>query len=163
LTCRAQRAIIGIRKRAANIASQPIAAGAAQAERHVRRKRGNEMADTPYSRFGKDELILRDELAIDRTLLANERTLLAYLRSAIALLIAGVSIMHFSERGWFWTLGVCCIPLGILVGVFGIVRFQKMNRAITIVRTRTKSLAEPNFGDSGSRAADGATSGAPQG
>lgn len=122
------------------------------------------MADTPYSRFEKDELILRDELAVDRTLLANERTLLAYLRSAVALLIAGVSIMHFSQHGWFWTVGICCIPLGILTGVVGIVRFRKMNRAIAIVRTRTTSIAEPNRGgDSETRAADGAAFGAPQG
>lgn len=32
--------------------------------------------DSPYFRFCNDELILRDELAVDRTLLANERTLL---------------------------------------------------------------------------------------
>jgi len=101
------------------------------------------MANTPYSRFEKEEFILRDELAIDRTLLANERTLLAYLRSAIALLIAGVSIMHFAEHGWFRTVGICCIPAGILAGVVGSVRFQKMNRAITIVRSRTTSFAEP--------------------
>lgn len=100
------------------------------------------MANTPYSRFEKDELILRDELAIDRTLLANERTLLAYLRSAVALLIAGVSIMHFSAHGWFWTVGVICIPTGIVTGIIGVVRFQTMNRAIAGVRTRQASLAD---------------------
>ncbi len=104
------------------------------------------MSNTPYSRFEKDELILRDELAVDRTLLANERTLLAYLRSAIALLIAGVSIIHFSQHGWFWTVGICCIPVSIITGIVGIVRFRKVNRAITIVRTRTKSFTGPNPG-----------------
>ena len=42
-----------------------------------------------YSRFVETQLILTDELAIDRTLLANERTLLAYLRAGMALIIAG--------------------------------------------------------------------------
>ena len=64
------------------------------------------MNDTPYSRFDADNLILRDELAIDRTLLANERTLMAYLRSGVALLIAGATIMHFSAEGWFWAAGL---------------------------------------------------------
>lgn len=41
------------------------------------------MKDSPYSKFDTDDLILRDQLAIDRTLLANERTLLAYLRSGV--------------------------------------------------------------------------------
>jgi putative membrane protein len=94
------------------------------------------MEDTPYSKFEKSELILRDELAVDRTLLANERTLLAYLRSCVALLIAGVSIMHFSEQNWFMIVGITCIPAGILTGFIGIVRFRKMNRAITSIKSR---------------------------
>jgi putative membrane protein len=100
------------------------------------------MADTPYSRFEKDELILRDELAVDRTLLANERTLLAYLRSTVALLIAGVSIMHFAQQGWFWTVGIICLPTGIVTGVVGSLRFRKMNRSIAVVRKRQESSAE---------------------
>jgi len=43
----------------------------------------------PYDRFRRDELILRDVLAIDRTILSNERTVLAYLRSALTLFIVG--------------------------------------------------------------------------
>jgi len=96
------------------------------------------MSDTPYSRFEKDELILRDELAVDRTLLANERTLLAYLRSSVALLIAGVSIIHFSVQGWFRTIGIICIPVGILVAALGVARFRKMDVAIAAVRNRKK-------------------------
>jgi len=47
---------------------------------------------TPYERFGNGDLILRDELAIDRTLLANERTFLAYLRAGVTLMLAGVTV-----------------------------------------------------------------------
>ena len=92
------------------------------------------MTDPHYSRFDGAELILRDELAIDRTLLANERTLLAYLRSGIALLIAGVSMMHFSKEGWFWAFGVACIPIGIAAGIVGTLRYQKMNASISLIR-----------------------------
>jgi len=92
------------------------------------------MSDDAYQKFRDDELILRDELAIDRTLLANERTLLSYLRSGVALAIAGASITHFAPSGWFWALGVGCIPLGAVVSVVGIVRFRAMNRAIRLVR-----------------------------
>jgi putative membrane protein len=87
-----------------------------------------------YSRFEKTKLILRDELAIDRTLLANERTLLAYLRSAVALLIAGVSIIHFSRQAWFLAVGIACLPGGIMAGLVGIWRYCKMHRAISFVR-----------------------------
>lgn len=96
------------------------------------------MPDSPYSKFDCADLILRDELAIDRTLLANERTLLAYLRSGVALLIAGVSIIHFSREGsWFWGIGIACMPIGIVTGGIGLVRFRKMNQAISRVRRQS--------------------------
>lgn len=97
------------------------------------------MKETPYSRFDGDNLILRDELAIDRTVLANERTLMAYLRSAVALLIAGVSIMHFSFEGWFWMVGFLCIPTGMITGVIGVVRYRRMNKKIALIRKRSKT------------------------
>lgn len=94
------------------------------------------MSGTPYSHFDPKDLILRDELAIDRTVLANERTLMAYLRSAMALLIAGVSIMHFSSEPWFWMVGVACLPTGLVTGAIGVVRYRRMNRKIALVRNR---------------------------
>lgn len=92
------------------------------------------MKDSPYARFANGQLILRDELAVDRTLLANERTLLAYLRSAVALVIAGVSIMHFSTAGWFWWIGVACIPVGVIAGVVGVMRYRTVDRSISRLR-----------------------------
>jgi putative membrane protein len=102
------------------------------------------MADSPYERFDSEELILRDELAVDRTLLANERTLLAYLRSAVALLIAGVSIMHFAGGGWFLWVGVVCLPVGVATGLVGALRYRAMSRNISRFRTQPKGrAAEP--------------------
>ena len=106
-----------------------------------------------YSRFEKTKLILRDELAIDRTLLANEQTLLAYLRSAVALFIAGVSIIHFSRQPWFLAVGIACLPGGIMTGLMGIWRYRKMHKAISFVREKSAghspdgtSDAEPTNG-----------------
>ena len=59
----------------------------------------------PYERFRGNDLILRDELAIDRAILANERTVLA------------------------------CVPFGVVVGIFGYVRYRKMDKAIRDVRS----------------------------
>jgi putative membrane protein len=97
------------------------------------------MVDSPYIRFEQSELILRDELAIDRTLLSNERTLLAYLRSAVALIITGVSIIHFSSKGWFLAVGVICIPGAFLISMVGVLRFRKMDKAISIIRSQSKN------------------------
>jgi hypothetical protein len=41
------------------------------------------MKDEPYSKYCSDNLILRDELAIDGTFPANMKTLLSYLHSAV--------------------------------------------------------------------------------
>ncbi len=95
------------------------------------------MDKSVYSRFGNDKLILRDELAIDRTLLSNERTLLAYLRSGVALVIAGVTITHFSQETWFRVIGILCIPFGIVVSLIGIARYRKMDRSIRRLRQQS--------------------------
>ncbi len=99
------------------------------------------MNDTRYSKFKNTDLILRDELAIDRTLLANERTLLAYLRAGMALLITGVTIMHFAQAGWFLAVGIACLPAGIITGIIGLVRHQRMSRAIA--RGLKRSTGKP--------------------
>ncbi len=97
--------------------------------------------ETLYARFNPDKLVLRDELAIDRTLLANERTLLAYLRFGVALLLAGASMMHFSSTGgWFWLLGLVCIPTGIVGGVVGVVRYWRMDRRIASVQWPSETM-----------------------
>ncbi len=97
------------------------------------------MNDSPYSKFDSDDLILRDELAIDRTLLANERTVLAYLRSGVALLIAGVSMIYFSQESWFWGIGIACIPTAISIGIIGVTRYRKMNQSISLLRRQTRT------------------------
>ncbi len=104
------------------------------------------MPGTTYSKFDGTELILRDELAIDRTLLANERTLLAYLRSGVTLLLAGVTIMHFSQQGWFWAVGIACLPSGIVAGTIGVIRYKRMNKAISLVRSRSVRNEAPLIG-----------------
>lgn len=74
----------------------------------------------PYSRFDSDELIVRDYLAADRTVLANERTLLSYVRTALAFAISGASLVHFfislvaDITGWaLLLLSVTTLGMGI--------------------------------------------------
>ena len=83
-----------------------------------------------YDRFKKRELILRDELAIDRTLLANKSTLLSFMQLSISLTIAGVSIIHFAMEEWFRSIGVLCVPTGLVVGILGWRRYWKMEAEI---------------------------------
>jgi putative membrane protein len=102
-----------------------------------------------YSRFDKANLTLNDELAIDRTLLANERTLLAYLRSGVALLIAGATIMHFAHAGWFWVIGLICIPTGIVTAAIGTARYWQMSKSINLVRNQSGVASNTPSEDAG--------------
>ncbi|MGD9874523.1 MAG: YidH family protein [Kiritimatiellia bacterium] len=94
---------------------------------------------TAYQRFKSEDLILRDELAIDRTLLANERTLLAYLRSGVALMLAGVTLFHFSAAKWFQVIGLSCIPAGVIVMLIGTLRYRQMNSRILTARNQSNA------------------------
>jgi putative membrane protein len=74
---------------------------------------------------------LRDELARDRTVLANERTLLAYVRTALMLLASGMTLVKILrvDQG-LRIAGYVLIPLSILVGVMGDVRYLRMRREL---------------------------------
>jgi putative membrane protein len=102
------------------------------------------MTENPYERFQCEDLILRDELAIDRTILANERTILAYFRSALTLIIVGVTFLHFFENGVLHYFGIVFVPFGLAAGIFGYLRYRKMNKAIRLVRKSLNQNIENN-------------------
>jgi putative membrane protein len=78
-----------------------------------------------------DTLILRDQLALDRTQLANERTLLAYLRTALMLLVSGATAVKFvGETPSIVITGWLLIVSGAFVTILGALRFEAMRRAI---------------------------------
>ena len=89
---------------------------------------------SPYHAVSRDDLILRDRLAVDRTILANERTFLAYLRTALTLFIGGVSLVQFFETPWVQVAGWTMIPGGPVFVVWGIGRYVKMRRRLNPIR-----------------------------
>ncbi len=84
---------------------------------------------TPYKRFDSDQLILRDQLAIDRTLMANDRTFLSYVRTSLALVATGAAVVHFLE-GWIIVGGLMFGAVGIIVFMVGYLKYKKMNEDI---------------------------------
>lgn len=86
-------------------------------------------AKTGYEQL-KDDLILRDHLAIDRTVLANERTLLAYIRTSLGFFATGAALINFTENMKLVSLGYVFICVPIIIFIFGIYRFLKMKRKI---------------------------------
>lgn len=84
------------------------------------------MPKKPYSDTDKENLILRDHLAIDRTALANERTFLAYIRTALALFVSGATFVKFFDVLILEITGWIFIPLGIVVFIIGIIRYRQV-------------------------------------
>lgn len=71
---------------------------------------------------------IRENLALDRTILANERTILAYVRSSLYLLIGGIALLQlkdFEELKWLGavSLVLCVLLLGI--GIFRFILLRK--------------------------------------
>jgi putative membrane protein len=87
----------------------------------------------PYAKFDHDQLILRDHLAADRTVLANERTFLAYIRTALTLIVAGATLVRFFGTEITAIVGWAMIPLGLGTFVYGLVAFRRMRRRILLL------------------------------
>jgi len=85
---------------------------------------------TPYEQLEPKEILLRDFLAVDRTVLANERTLLAYLRTALGALIAGISLVQFFDTPPLIVIGWILVGLSVLILGIGVARFLRMKRCI---------------------------------
>lgn len=93
------------------------------------KKKGKSNQDA-YQQFRKEQLILRDYLALDRTVVANERTFLAYIRTALAFFVSGVTFIHFFGEVVFEILGGIFIPLGVLTFLIGWRRFWQMKQSL---------------------------------
>ena len=93
---------------------------------------------SPYSRYCEEELILRDHLAAERTVLANERTALAYLRTMLTFLIGGATFIQFFDSLLIEVLGWIFLPTSLVVGVFGLVKYVKVKRALAQIGSATR-------------------------
>jgi putative membrane protein len=89
---------------------------------------------TPYAQYTASELILRDQLAIDRTILANERTLLAYIRTALALLIVSGTLFKFFDAALAGAAGVVLAAAGFALFGIGAWRYRNVRGQIEKVR-----------------------------
>ncbi|MFO7828293.1 MAG: DUF202 domain-containing protein [Bacteroidales bacterium] len=71
----------------------------------------------------KDEIILRDYLALERTRLANERTLLAYSRTSLYMLLGGIAFLEMNDFIQIRWIGATAILLSIILMILGVYRY----------------------------------------
>ncbi len=76
----------------------------------------------------KDEIILRDHLAMERTKLANERTLLSYIRTSLYLILGGIAFLGMDNLVEIRNLGYFSFVLSILILIVGIARFRQLKK-----------------------------------
>ena len=85
----------------------------------------------PYSKVNPSDMILRDHLAYDRTVLANERTLLSYLRTAIAFFAAGGTLVKlFPDEQTMVNLGFVLLAMGAFAAVAGVWRTVRVAKRL---------------------------------
>ena len=92
-----------------------------------------------------EEMIIRDYLAVDRTAQAIERTFLAYIRTALAFGAGGIGLIKlFGESIPIIVTGWILITLGIIVLVFGIIRFIQFRKTISNLIQKDQVKSEEN-------------------
>jgi putative membrane protein len=78
----------------------------------------------------REQIILRDYLALERTKLANERTLFSYIRTSLYLILAGFTLIQLRELGSLQWIGIISLVISILILIIGVVRYVKLNRQL---------------------------------
>ncbi|NHJ85970.1 MAG: DUF202 domain-containing protein [Asgard group archaeon] len=81
-------------------------------------------------KVSRDQLIIRDHLAADRTALANERTFLAYIRTALAFIAGGFGLIKFVPTLGYVIFGWILVVIGVIILIIGIIRFIQFRKTI---------------------------------
>ena len=93
----------------------------------------------------KDEIILRDYLAMERTTLANERTLLSYIRSSLYLLVGGIALLKLENFENLHFLGYLSLILTVCFVVIGLYRYQKIKSRLKVYYEENSSFTFSTF------------------
>ena len=86
-----------------------------------------------YAKVDRSSLILRDHLAIDRTVLANQNTFLAYLRTALTLFVVGLTFVRFFDHRVIVIIGWAFVPLGIATFFVGLLRYNRLRKVLDTI------------------------------
>ncbi len=87
----------------------------------------------------KEEIQLRDYLALERTRLANERTLFSYLRTALYLTLGGIAFLQLQEFRTIKWLAPVCFVLSVVILVTGIIKYFSMRKSLNRYYTTSQS------------------------
>lgn len=88
------------------------------------KKLTNKMSSKIAKTFdAKDEIILRDYLAMQRTTLANERTVFSYIRTSLYLVLGGIGLLEVEQFENLRWAGYVALTISVFLLIYGIVRY----------------------------------------
>jgi putative membrane protein len=85
----------------------------------------------------KEEIILRDYLALERTKLANERTLLAYTRTSLYMLLGGIAFLQLEDFRRIQWVGYLTLGLSVVLIFIGLYRYFQIKGRLSRYYQRT--------------------------
>lgn len=85
-------------------------------------------------------MILRDWLALDRTVLANKRTFLAYGRTAIALVVLGIALVKLVHHALLEGAGFALMGLGAIIFLYGLRDYRANQKRLQRLLAAEKEL-----------------------
>lgn len=102
------------------------------------------MSEDSYIPFEKDheQMILRDYLAVDRTMMANETSFMSYVRTALTLIAAGATLIKFFNEPTMQALGWGFVVVGGWLAFNGYNRFRKTDQILHKVKGETMHRAK---------------------
>ena len=71
-----------------------------------------------YNGRDYDDMILRDYLAFERTILARKRTILSYIRTILSLFTVGVGMLSFFESALALYTGIAVLVISCVTFIF---------------------------------------------
>lgn len=77
------------------------------------------------------DLILRERLALQRTVLANQSTFLAFLRTAMYFLIAGLSLQNLLKIENSFLIEIALFAVSGLIFIIGVFNYFKHKKSIS--------------------------------
>ena len=85
------------------------------------------------------DLILRERLALQRTLLANQTTLLSFIKTSLYFLVAGLSLRSLLKLDNSLMFEVSFFAISFSILVIGIINYYKQS---TLIRNSEKHIGD---------------------
>lgn len=97
------------------------------------------MSEDSYLPYEKDheQMILRDYLAVDRTMMTNEASYMSYIRTSLTMMAAGVTLIKIFPEDYVQIVGWGIIVIGGWLAIHGYHRFRQTDEVLRRVKGET--------------------------